>query len=82
MSNEKAINKHTRFNMNCKLAAIMRSTISLAEMLPEEMIKSCITCETFNESTEVCNKYKMKPPARIIAFGCPDYNNISEDIPF
>lgn len=50
-------------------------------------VKSCLSCDSFNEQMELCNNPKVtltpaRPPARIIAFGCPAYNNIDEDIPF
>jgi hypothetical protein len=42
---------------------------------------SCITCSRFNEPMELCNHFKAKPPARIIAFGCDQYLD-TEEIPY
>lgn len=42
--------------------------------------RTCLTCDHFKEhSGEVCGLYHSRPPARIIAFGCPSYEN---EIPF
>lgn len=43
------------------------------------LLRTCLTCDTFNEETETCRKWNAKPPARIIAYGCDEY---IEDIPF
>ncbi len=42
---------------------------------------SCLSCVNFDEPTEFCTKGKMKPPARVIAFACPDYFD-TEEIPY
>lgn len=49
---------------------------------------SCISCEHFEEHgrsgaypPETCRKYNARPPARIIALGCPSYMD-NDDIPF
>lgn len=50
---------------------------------PGEIVRSCISCEHFVESQEGCKISNMqRPPARVIAFGCPKYENIDDDIPF
>lgn len=45
--------------------------------------RSCLNCEYFNEGPELCMKAKpeQRPPARIIAYGCPGWNNF-DNIPF
>lgn len=45
------------------------------------MRRSCIACMHFNEQHETCNKFNARPPARVIAFACPEYIEDS-DIPF
>lgn len=48
--------------------AIMRAT------------QCCLTCDHFRENpNELCGLYGKRPPARVIAFGCPAYEN---EIPF
>jgi hypothetical protein len=42
---------------------------------------SCLSCVSFVEQTEFCKKFKARPPARIIAFGCSEYFD-NEEIPF
>lgn len=43
--------------------------------------QSCISCTTFAERDELCTRWNARPPARVIAFGCNDYQD-NEDIPF
>lgn len=43
------------------------------------LIHSCLTCEHFDEASETCHVYKQRPPARVIAYGCPSW---IDDIPF
>jgi hypothetical protein len=46
------------------------------------VLQSCINCNHFNEATEICRgvtPFTARPPARIIAYGCPSH---SAEIPF
>lgn len=49
--------------------------------------QSCLSCHFFDEDgrksgeKEQCTAYKERPPARVIAFGCPNYSD-ADDIPF
>ena len=43
--------------------------------------QSCINCKNFNEPDELCILYKMKPPVRVLVFGCDSYEDVG-DIPF
>lgn len=54
----------------------VRST--LAGELP---CSSCLSCVHFNEPTEICGVYNQRPPARVIANGCPAYIDYYE-VPF
>lgn len=43
--------------------------------------RTCITCMHFSEKTERCAKNgQQRPPARVIAYGCPDYD--CDNIPY
>lgn len=48
-----------------------------------EVFKSCLTCHHWEgeNDKDTCKKYQARPPARIIANGCPDYDDY-DDIPF
>jgi len=47
----------------------------------EHLFKNCITCVNFDRKKELCKLANLRPPAEVIAYGCPQY--ISEDeIPF
>lgn len=58
--------------------------VPLAEAISElieraRLYRSCLTCEHFNEPTERCQLVHQRPPARVIAMGCPSYLEL---IPF
>jgi len=56
------------------------------------LVRCCITCDKFAEHAipassagparpaEHCSEFNAKPPARVIAYGCPQYEN--DDVPF
>jgi len=46
-----------------------------------DFLKTCLTCVCFDEKLEYCKKYKARPPARVIAYGCRDYFH-NDEIPF
>lgn len=76
------INQNLRKDADETLQMILRCAIGLAKAQPEELVKNCISCENFKQDNEVCSKYNQKPPARVIAFGCTEYTNLTEDVPF
>ena len=47
----------------------------------QDLMRSCLTCQHFDETRELCKPAQMRPPARVIANGCPKYDDIY-DIPF
>jgi len=49
--------------------AIIRNFVELVSRR-----KCCLTCQHFDEDREGCALYDMnRPPARIVAYGCPSY---------
>lgn len=44
---------------------------------------NCLTCSHFDnaEDADMCKLYNMKPPARVVVYGCPSYED-GCDIPF
>lgn len=46
-----------------------------------DVLASCLTCQYWDERTELCDKFKARPPAHIIVNACPDYFDNNE-IPF
>jgi hypothetical protein len=53
----------------------------LIEVVSKHTAKTCVECLYFDEPSETCqfNQSNMRPPARIIAFGCDVFEY---DIPF
>lgn len=45
----------------------------------ELTLRTCVSCEHFDDAKEECGLNRMRPPARIIAFGCECYE---QRIPF
>lgn len=43
--------------------------------------QSCLNCKHWNFGKDICDKFNVKPPADIIVYSCPDYEDNS-DIPF
>lgn len=43
--------------------------------------KSCLNCTYFLEHNEQCQKFNARPPARVIAYACSEYQD-NDDIPF
>jgi hypothetical protein len=52
--------------------------IATDQTLREDVFHTCLSCFNWEDKEEICMLYKQRPPARIIANGCPSY----EDIPF
>ena len=46
---------------------------------------SCLTCDYFQEHAELCQHShhpNVRPPARVLAYGCALHENADQDIPF
>lgn len=54
----------------------IRDAIQRTDIFP-----SCLSCRHWDETAEICKKYSARPPAPIIANGCPEYDDF-DDIPF
>lgn len=55
--------------------------LKLGEKLRRErLVASCITCEHWKPDMEVCGLVMMRPPAEVIALGCPCWQD--DLIPF
>jgi len=72
-----------KYELQSKLAQLIPDIIS--EATPKNMLfQSCIVCENFQDD-EVCKMFNVRPPARIIVFGCDKFketDGLDSDIPF
>ena len=50
-----------------------------AQLYDAGLFQSCLNCVHFNEASELCGLVNQRPPARVIALGCPQH---SDEIPF
>ena len=50
------------------------------QMHDKRIIACCVTCEHFDDKLEMCKLAKMRPPAHVIAYGCPSWDD--NRIPF
>lgn len=66
------------FGFRFALGEALTKTLFKDEIFP---FQTCITCSHFDETNELCRLYKLRPPARIIAFGCKSYAD-QDEIPF
>lgn len=63
-----------------------REIDSIAQQLADHLRRkagvrlTCVECYQFDHHSEVCNMFRQRPPARVIAFGCEHFE--SDDIPF
>lgn len=73
-----------KFELSSRLTNLVASVI--ADVTPSNMLfQSCIVCEHFNSETEICAQFNIRPPARIIVFGCVKFeegSHFDDDIPF
>ena len=47
---------------------------SILELIERARLhRSCLTCQYFDESLEICRMAGQRPPARVIAMGCGKY---------
>ena len=76
------INKGFRTSANYTLEDLLKCSIALAHAKAEEITLSCLNCDFFIEAPEICKKANQRPPARVIAFGCPGHENINDEVPF
>jgi len=49
------------------------------ELILTGVLRTCVTCDNFDKKNELCKLCMLRPPAEVIATGCPQYE---EQIPF
>lgn len=52
-------------------------------VMPDDLSlqETCLNCLNFDEPNELCKLCNLRPPARVIAFGCDQFAD-TDEIPF
>lgn len=83
-----SIKNGLRWKTEQVLNDIARLSEKLTVAQAEDGHISCVNCDHWDENSEMCllaysrKAANCRPPARIIAFGCPEWLNINDDVPF
>lgn len=63
-----------------RLEAASNGLVDAMTKSVQNLMATCVICDHWNQGQEVCMKFNnQRPPARVIAFGCPAFEN---EIPF
>lgn len=76
---DEAIRPRTRATNHLAMDTTIKHFIRTLE--DARIMQSCIVCLHFNEESEICSKFQARPPARVIAYSCPDFSD-ADDVPF
>jgi hypothetical protein len=76
---EPKTNLRTAADKQATIKAVAEYLTPMIEQALRAATKTCMTCDHFRQVDEICQKYNMRPPAKVIAFGCPAYE---DEIPF
>lgn len=55
--------------------ALQAAAREVARAVTDNM-STCLNCLHFDEPSETCTLWKSRPPARVIAHGCPDFDSL------
>jgi predicted component of type VI protein secretion system len=55
--------------------ALQGAARDIARSISDNM-STCLNCLNFDEATETCALAKARPPARVIAYGCPSFDSL------
>lgn len=63
--------------LNQAVRNYMERTVQNPQNYPNEYpYQTCLTCIHFEEGIEQCKLAKARPPARVIAFGCKEFDYV------
>lgn len=69
---------NARYNFRSAINGFVETIFSDARSYP---FQTCLNCDHWDDKEEICKKFSARPPAHIIVFSCPDYDDMN-DIPF
>ena len=71
-----------RSEAKAELAASASNAVyRVLEMIDNYPFQTCMRCDHFEEAKENCKLFNMRPPAKVIAFGCEKFTD-DDWIPF
>jgi hypothetical protein len=62
-----------------ELASAVREVARALGTHVDGKLRTCLTCANFDEPSEVCRLAGQRPPARVVAYGCPAH---APEVPF
>lgn len=83
-----SIKNGLRWKAELALNELARMRDAIIELPAEQLHRSCVNCDHWEHDKEFCllaqtrRSSNCRPPATIIAFGCPEWVNIDDDVPF
>lgn len=81
MANNSQFKPRLRIDAKYDLQAAFNNLLGNLIEQTDPIYKSCINCDHFDEPKENCRLFKSRPPARVICFGCPKWED-KDEIPF
>ena len=79
--NKRQLKPKLRVDASYDLQSAIHGIIIKTIETTDPLYKSCLNCNQFNEQKELCGLANQRPPARVIAYGCPSWEDVDE-IPF
>lgn len=70
------LSEFARIDLEAAVRNAIRNILERGVAVNEFPYITCITCMHFDEGKEHCQLYNARPPARVIAFGCPSHDYI------
>lgn len=64
---EITMTRHEKLKQIANARAIMHQ-----EFLDQQVLRSCLNCDSFRQETETCTFFNARPPAKVIVLSCGD----------
>lgn len=75
------LRKEASLEFHQKIVAAAFNSIENLNLSLEYPFQSCLFCLNFKNDIEICKLANTRPPAKVIVFGCPEFDD-RDEIPF